>query len=166
MKKYIFPLIVILLLTGFFIRKNMKNSELTNNNVFAYDTKQQALDHKSDERFAGFDAIYEYEFEPHNYIIVYYDDSEDFLCAALIEEIDNHFYWDRITPYFSIKKAAILSEKGAYVIDPIVINDEEFELCLGIRVDETEIKSDDDVHIFNDNFFMILKEGKINVELL
>lgn len=168
MRKYVIPLtMIILLFTGFFTSHTMRDSELTIKKRLSYNTRQQAIENKLDKNFVvEFDPIYEYQIEPNYYIVVYYNAREDFLCAAAIEEKDNYFYWEKLTPYFKLENAAIVNNKGAYVIYPVVINDTKLNICLGIIGGEAKIISDVDAHIVNDKFFIILSEGKINVELL
>lgn len=168
MKKYVVPLILLIsiLFTGFFVSYNIRDSEDLIEKKYSYNTRQQAIENKLDKNFEESEIIYEQKLEPNHYIVVYYNNYEDYLYAATIEEKDNYFYWEKLTPYFKLKNATMVNKKGAYVIYPVEINDIKLDIYLGIKDSEVKIISDVDAHIVNDKFFIILTEDKINVELL
>ncbi len=166
MRKYIISLaIIILLFTSFYNSHTIRHSKFIIKNGLSYNTKQEAVENRLDKSFVEFELIYENQLDPNHYIVVYYNDSEDFLCAASIEEKDSFFYWEKLTPYFSLENAVIANNKGAYAIYPVVVNDEEINICLGIINDETKIMSNIYTHIINDKFFVILSRDEIKVEL-
>lgn len=165
MRKSIVILTIILLFSSLFIGCTKSDSEDTSKKEIIYDTKEDAVKNKLDEDFEGFKPVYEEQLESNLYVIAYYNEDEDFLCAASVEEKNDSFHWDRITPYFSITKAAtIKGNKGAYVIYPVTVNDKELNICLGIVDDKTEIISNSEAHIIDNKFFVVISEDEIKVE--
>ena len=164
MRKYIIVFMIIVLIFAVLFISHNRNDVIKKG--FSYNSRQEAIENSKNMKFVNFVPIYEKEIMENHYIIVYYDDIEDFLCAASIEKIDNHFYWKKITPYFKFKNATIINNKGSYAIYPVTINDKKLEICLGIINYETITTSDTDVTVIDDKFLIIIKEGKIEVELL
>lgn len=167
MKKYVVSItVIILLIAAIFIKQNKTDSKLISKERLLYNTMQEAIENQLDKNFVEFDAIYTHELELNQYIVIYHNAIEGYLCAAIIEELDNYFYWEKLTPYFALENSAKINNKGSYVIYPVLIDDTKLEICLGVLGDESIIDSNVDAHIINDKFFIIINKGKINVELL
>lgn len=163
MKKYIVFLTVIVLFIGSFIVYNMRDLNIEK---LSYNTIQDAKDNKLVEEFLGFEPIYEEQQDPNNLIVIYYNDSKDLFCAAVIESKNKTFIWRKITASFSFGDIAALNNKGAYVIYPVVINNTKLNICIGLVNSETKVDSNFEPHIINDKFLVIINKDKINISLL